>query len=96
MPAGQYRIVARKVELVRCERLPEVFEHGATAQREQAERQVARLEQKLRQLTMKLDWLKKIPSTGDVTRRAALVLARDAVPSLRRQCEMLADSSSQN
>lgn len=41
------------------ERLPEVFEHGARAQVEQAERQVARLEQKVGQLTMELDWLKK-------------------------------------
>lgn len=41
------------------ERLPEVFEHGATAQVEHAERAVARLEQKVGQLTMELDWLKK-------------------------------------
>jgi len=41
------------------ERLPEVFEHGVTAQAEAAEREVARLEQKVGQLTMELDWLKK-------------------------------------
>ena len=41
------------------ERLPEVFEHGATAQAEASEREVARLEQKVGQLTMELDWLKK-------------------------------------
>jgi hypothetical protein len=36
-----------------------VFEHGATAQAEASEREVARLEQKVGQLTMELDWLKK-------------------------------------
>ena len=41
------------------ERLPEVFAHGPTAQAEQAQRQVARLEQKVGPLTMELDWLKK-------------------------------------
>jgi transposase len=41
------------------ERLPEVFEPGATAQGEASEREVARLEQKVGQLTMELDWLKK-------------------------------------
>ena len=41
------------------ERLPEVFERGATAQAEASEREVARLEQKVGQLTMELDWLKK-------------------------------------
>jgi len=41
------------------ERLPEVFERGVTAQAEATEREVARLEQKVGQLTMELDWLKK-------------------------------------
>ena len=41
------------------DRLPEVFEHGAMAQVEASEREVARLEQKVGQLTMELDWLKK-------------------------------------
>ena len=41
------------------ERLPDVFEHGVTAQAEASEREVARLEQKVGQLTMELDWLKK-------------------------------------
>jgi transposase-like protein len=41
------------------ERLPEVFERGATAQAEASEREVTRLEQKVGQLTMELDWLKK-------------------------------------
>jgi transposase len=42
-----------------ADRLPEVFEHGPTAQAQEAERNVARLEQKVGQLTMELDWLKK-------------------------------------
>jgi transposase len=41
------------------DRLPEVFERGPTAQAQEAEREVARLEQKVGQLTMELDWLKK-------------------------------------
>jgi len=41
------------------DRLPEVFEHGATVQAEASEREMARLEQKVGQLTMELDWLKK-------------------------------------
>jgi transposase len=40
-------------------RLPEVFESGPAAQAVAAERQVERLEQKVGQLTMELDWLKK-------------------------------------
>ena len=44
------------------ERLPEVFENGPTAQALEAERQVERLEQKVGQLTMELDWLKKSSS----------------------------------
>ena len=43
------------------DRLPEVFEHGVTAQAEAYEREAARLEQKVGQLTMELDWLKKSP-----------------------------------
>ncbi len=41
------------------ERLPEVFEHGPTAQAFEAEKQIERLERKVGQLTMELDWLKK-------------------------------------
>jgi transposase-like protein len=41
------------------ERLPEVFESGPSAQAVEAGRQVERLEQKVGQLTMELDWLKK-------------------------------------
>ena len=42
-----------------AERLPEVFEHGPTAQSVEAEKQIDRLERKVGQLTMELDWLKK-------------------------------------
>jgi len=41
------------------ERLPEVFETGVSVTAEASEREVARLEQKVGQLTMELDWLKK-------------------------------------
>ncbi len=41
------------------ERLPEVFETGVSTLAETSEREVARLEQKVGQLTMELDWLKK-------------------------------------
>jgi transposase len=60
--ARQYQVHPTQVSQWKSavrERLPEVFERGATAQVEQAERQVARLEQKVGQLTMELDWLKK-------------------------------------
>jgi transposase-like protein len=41
------------------QRLPEVFENGPSAQAVEAEEQIQRLEQKIGQLTMELDWLKK-------------------------------------
>ncbi len=41
------------------DRLPELFETGSRLPVETAEREVARLEQKVGQLTMELDWLKK-------------------------------------
>jgi transposase len=41
------------------ERLPEVFTSGPTAEVKQAEREVARLHEKVGELTMELDWLKK-------------------------------------
>ena len=43
------------------DRMPEVFEYGTAAQAQSFEREVARLEQKVGQLTMELDWLKKSP-----------------------------------
>jgi transposase-like protein len=41
------------------QRLPEVFERGPTAQAQESEKEGARLEHKVGQLTMELDWLKK-------------------------------------
>lgn len=41
------------------ERLPEVFTSGPTTEVKQAEREVARLHEKVGELTMELDWLKK-------------------------------------
>jgi transposase len=44
---------------VLLERLPDVFTHGPTAEVKQAEREVVRLQAKVGELTMDLDWLKK-------------------------------------
>ena len=41
------------------ERLPDLFTQGPTAEVKQAEREVARLHEKVGELTMELDWLKK-------------------------------------
>jgi transposase-like protein len=41
------------------DRLPDVFTRGPTAEVKQAERDVARLHEKVGELTMELDWLKK-------------------------------------
>jgi transposase len=41
------------------QRLPEVFEHGPTAQAQESQQEIERLERKVGQLTMELDWLKK-------------------------------------
>jgi transposase-like protein len=41
------------------ERLPEVFENGPSAQLQEREQELERLERKVGQLTMELDWLKK-------------------------------------
>ena len=41
------------------QRLPEVFEHGPTAQVQESQIEMERLERKVGQLTMELDWLKK-------------------------------------
>ena len=41
------------------DRLPDLFTHGPTAEVKQAEREVARLHEKVGELTMELDWLKK-------------------------------------
>ena len=62
--AREYQVHPTQVSQWRralVDRLPEVFERGATAQAEASEREVARLEQKVVQLTMELDWLKKSP-----------------------------------
>ncbi len=42
-----------------AERLPDLFTQGPTAEVKQAEREVARLHEKVGELTMELDWLKK-------------------------------------
>jgi transposase-like protein len=49
-----------KLQLV--EHLPEVFESGPSAQLLDREKEIERLERKVGQLTMELDWLKKSPN----------------------------------
>lgn len=39
--------------------LPEVFENGPSVQIQESEKEIERLERKVGQLTMELDWLKK-------------------------------------
>ena len=60
--ARQYQVHASQISqwknTVR-ERLPEVFDQGPSAQVAEAHRDRDRLEQKVGQLTMELDWLKK-------------------------------------
>jgi transposase-like protein len=41
------------------QRLPEVFESGPTAQAQESEKEIERLERKVGQRTRELDWLKK-------------------------------------
>lgn len=58
--AREYQVHPNQVSQWKSEvvqRLPEVFEHGPTAQAQ--EQEIERLERKVGQLTMELDWLKK-------------------------------------
>lgn len=41
------------------ERLPEVYESGPSVRLQESEQEIERLERKVGQLTMELDWLKK-------------------------------------
>jgi transposase-like protein len=60
--AREYQVHPNQVSQWKSEvvqRLPEVFEHGPTAQAQEQELEIERLERKVGQLTMELDWLKK-------------------------------------
>ena len=60
--AKEYEVHPTQVsqwKTILMERLPEVFTRGPTAEVKQAEREVARLHEKVGELTMELDWLKK-------------------------------------
>jgi transposase len=60
--AKEYEVHPTQVsqwKTILVERLPEVFTSGPTAEVKQAEREVARLHEKVGELTMELDWLKK-------------------------------------
>src|SRR2546429_2830441 len=58
--ARQYQIHPNQVSQWKSEiarRLPEVFESGPTVVAQEQEKQIARLERKIGQLTMDLEWL---------------------------------------
>ena len=60
--AREYQVHPNQVSQWKSEvsqRLPEVFERGPTAQVQESEKEIERLERKVGQLTMELDWLKK-------------------------------------
>ena len=60
--AREYQVHPNQVSQWKSEvvqRLPEVFEHGPTAQAQEQVQEIERLERKVGQLTMELDWLKK-------------------------------------
>jgi transposase len=60
--AQEYQVHPTQIsqwKTVILERLPDVFTRGPTAEVKQAEREVARLHEKVGELTMELDWLKK-------------------------------------
>jgi transposase-like protein len=60
--ARQYAVHPNQVSQWKSEvadRLPEVFESGPSAQVQEREAEIERLERKVGQLTMELDWLKK-------------------------------------
>ena len=60
--AREYQVHPNQVSQWKGEvvqRLPEVFESGPTVQAQEQEKQIARLERKIGQLTMDLEWLEK-------------------------------------
>lgn len=65
--AREYQVHPNQVSQWKGEvsqRLPEVFETGPTVQIQESEKEIERLERKVGQLTMELDWLKKKASSG--------------------------------
>jgi hypothetical protein len=80
---GQWKATLR-------ERMPGLFERDRPAP-DDSEKVIAQLHQKIGQLTVDLDWLKKVPAVGSVAARRALIQSLDE-PSIRRQCELLAIS----
>lgn len=60
--AREYQVHPNQVSQWKSEvvqRLPEVFGGGPTVQAQEQEKQIARLERKIGQLTMELEWLQK-------------------------------------
>ena len=60
--AREYQVHPNQVSQWKSEvgqRLPEVFESGPTVEAQEKDQEIERLERKVGQLTMELDWLKK-------------------------------------
>ncbi len=76
-----------KKELI--ERLPEVFGRKAGAEAEDLARQKERLERKVGELTMDVEFLKKVRTTGHPAGRAAMIEPGHPHMSIRRQSELL-------
>ncbi|MBN2387995.1 MAG: IS3 family transposase, partial [Anaerolineales bacterium] len=74
------------------ERLPELFEAARPGQEDQGEL-VAQLHQKIGELTVDLDWLKKKSKQLSVSARQELI-QRCEQPSIRHQCELVGISRS--
>ena len=69
------------------ERLPELFDRGGQAG-EDSQKLVADLHQKIGELTVDLDYLKKVPATGTMNELRELVDAKEPM-SIRDQCGLL-------
>lgn len=76
-----------KKELI--ERLAEVFGRKAGPEAEDLARQKERLERKVGELTMEIEFLKKVWATGHPAGRAAMIERWHPHLSIRRQSELL-------
>ena len=79
MQVSQWKTIVR-------ERLPDLFDSDRKEAQNQEEL-IAALHQKIGQLTIDLDWLKKIQTVGSLKCREIIV--PDSQVSLRRQCELM-------
>ena len=68
-----------------------VFARGREREKEEAcsEQEKERLERKVGQLAVEVDWLKKVQGAGDQSMRKKMVERKGCPISIRRQCELL-------